>query len=179
MDGYSARVRGPFASNDDTDLRAAEVAVTAAFGGMPLDFHALLAVTNVFRAATAMRNHIERTILAQHRLSWSAFVSLFVLRVWGPQESHQLAAEAGVTGGTLTGVLNTLERRGFAQRTSHVTDGRRVIVKATPEGHGVVDSIMPHINRVERVMTGHLAEPERDELSRLLRKVLRKLDELD
>jgi len=172
-------VPGPFASNDDTDLRAAERAVTDAFGGLPLDFHALLAVINVFRAATAMRNHMEGSILAEHQLSWSAFVSLFVLRVWGPQESHQLAAEAGVTGGTLTGVLNTLERRDFARRTAHPRDGRRVIVKATAKGRRAVDAIMPQINREERLMTADLDETERDELSRLLRKVLRTLDNLD
>lgn len=170
---------GPFASNDDTDLRAAERAVTDVLGALPLDFHALLAVTNVFRAATAMRNHMEGSILAEHQLSWSAFVSLFVLRVWGPQESHQLASEAGVTGGTLSGVLNTLERRGFARRTPHPSDGRRVIVKATPKGRRVVDSIMPQINREERLMTVDLDDAERDELSRLLRKVLRTLDTLD
>lgn len=170
---------GPFASNDDADLRAVELAVTGVFGGLPLDFNALLAVTNVFRAATAMRNHMEGSVLAEHQLSWSAFVSLFVLRVWGPQETHQLAAETGVTGGTLTGVVNTLERHGFARRTAHPSDGRRVVVKATPKGRRVVDSIMPQINREERMMTVDLADAERDELSRLLRKVLRTLDNLD
>ena len=126
-----------------------------------------------------MRHRMEGSILAEHQLSWSAFVSLFVLRVWGPQESHQLAAEAGVTGGTLTGVLNTLERRQFARRTPHPSDGRRVIVKATAKGCRVVDGIMPQINREERLMTADLNETERDELSRLLRKILRTLDDLD
>ena len=38
---------------------------------------------------------------------------LFVLRVWGPTESHRLADEAGITDGTLTGVMKTLEQRGL------------------------------------------------------------------
>jgi DNA-binding MarR family transcriptional regulator len=172
-------VRGPFTTDDDGELRAAERAVTRALNGLPLDFHALLAVTNIFRAATAARNHMEGSILAAHQLSWSAFVSLFVLRVWGPQESHQLAREAGITGGTLTGVLKTLERRGFARRTRHPTDGRRVIAHATPKGRRVVDSIMPLVNHEEMLITGDLSVAERDELSRLLRKVLRTLDDVD
>ena len=169
---------GPFTTNDERELRAAERAVTASLGGLPLDFHALLAVTNIFRAATAVRNHMEGTILAAHQLSWSAFVSLFVLRVWGPQESHQLATQAGITGGTLTGVLNTLERRGFARRKAHPTDGRRVIAEATAKGRKVIDSIMPLINREEMRITRDLSIVERDELSHLLRKVLRTLDEV-
>jgi len=173
------RVVGPFTTNDDRELRAAERAVTEALDGLPLDFNALLAVTNIFRAATAARNHMEGTILGAHQLSWSAFVTLFVLRVWGPQESHQLAAEAGITGGTLTGVLITLERRGFARRRPHATDGRRVIAHATAKGRKVVDSIMPQINREEMLITRDLSVAERDELSRLLRKVLRTLDDVD
>ena len=172
------RVVGPFATNDDRELRAAERAVTEALDGLPLDFDALLAVTNIFRAATAARNHMEGTILAAHQLSWSAFVTLFVLRIWGPQESHRLAAEAGITGGTLTGVLITLERRGFARRNPHPTDGRRVIAQATAKGRKVVDSIMPLINREELLITRDLSVAERDELSRLLRKVLRTLDDV-
>ena len=170
---------GPFTTDDDGELRAAERAVKNALGELPLDFHALLAVTNIFRAATAARNHMEGSILVAHQLSWSAFVSLFVLRVWGPQESHRLAAQAGITGGTLTGVLNTLERRGLAKRTAHPTDGRRVITRATAKGRKVVDSIMPLINREEMLITRDLTARERDELSRLLRKVLRTLDDVD
>src|SRR5687768_11351355 len=176
---YCAPVASPFTTDDDDELRDAELAVTTALGSLSLDFHALLAVTNIFRAATAARNHMEGTILVDHQLSWSAFVSLFVLRVWGPQESHRLAAEAGITGGTLTGVLNTLERRGLARRKAHATDGRRVIAEATAKGRRVVDSIMPLINREETLITRELSIAERDELSRLLRKVLRTLDDVD
>lgn len=169
---------GPFNTHDEGELRTAELAVTEALGGLPLDFHALLAVTNIFRAATAVRNHMEGTILAPHQLSWSAFVSLFVLRVWGPQESHQLAVQAGITGGTLTGVLNTLERRRLARRKAHPTDGRRVIAEATAKGRRAVDSIMPLINREEMRITQAMSVAERDQLSHLLRKVLRTLDEM-
>ena len=125
----------PFTSDDADDLRQAERDVRNALGELELDFHALLAVSNIFRAATAVRNHMEGNVLAHDQLSWTAFVVLFVLRVWGPQESHQLASEAGITGGTLTGVLKTLEKKGLAHRTEHGSDRRRVVVSATDQGH--------------------------------------------
>lgn len=165
-----------FSSDDDAELRQVERDVTQAFEGSPFDFGALLAVSNVFRAATAVRNHMEREVLGPHQVSWSAFVVLFVLRVWGAQESHQLAREAGITGGTLTGVLSTLERRGYARRSTHPTDGRRVMVELTTAGHRCVDEIMPQFNEHERLVTSALSPADRSELSRLLRAVLRTLD---
>ncbi|MBI5090283.1 MAG: MarR family transcriptional regulator [Actinobacteria bacterium] len=123
-----------------------------------------------------MRNHMEREVLSPHQLSWSAFVVLFVLRVWGARESHELAAEAGVTGGTLTGVLGTLERRGFAKRKTHPVDGRRVIVHPTAKGRRTIDQIMPVFNHHEAIVTADLSDYDRRELARLLRTILQRLD---
>jgi DNA-binding MarR family transcriptional regulator len=167
---------GPFSSDDDDELRQAERDARAAFGSQPFDFTALLAVSNVFRAATGVRNHMEREVLAEHQLSWSAFVVLYVLRVWGAKESHELATEAGITGGTLTGVLGTLERRGFVKRKPHPSDGRRVIVHPLAKGRRTVDEIMPVFNRHEAIVTADLTDHDRRELARLLRTILRTLD---
>jgi DNA-binding MarR family transcriptional regulator len=171
----SGAVAGAFSSDDDNELRRAERDVTLAFEDRPFDFAALLAVSNVFRAATAVRNHMEREVLRDHELSWSAFVVLFVLRVWGEHESAQLAAEAGITGGTLTGVVGTLERRGLVTRESHPTDRRRQLVRPTDDGMLAVDQIMPVFNRHEALVTADLTDADRAELARLLRAVLRRV----
>jgi MarR family transcriptional regulator, organic hydroperoxide resistance regulator len=176
--GHHGRVSGTFANHHDDDLREVERAVSEAMGEMALDVQALLAVSNVFRAATALRAYLERSVLHEHRLSWSAFVTLFVLRVWGAQESHRLASEVGVTPGTLSGVVDTLERRGLVARCAHTTDKRRVVVKPTASGLRVVNSIMPRFNEQEVFVTSDLDAAERDELSRLLRRILRTLDRL-
>ena len=138
---------------------------------LALDLNALAAVSNIFRAATAVRNHMEREVLASHALSWSGFVVLFVLRVWGQQESRDLAYEAGITGGTLTGVLNTLERKGLAERLVHAEDRRKVVVNATLTGLTAVDEIMPMFNEQERKVTRDLSDSETAEMARLLRVV--------
>ncbi len=167
---------GAFSSDDADELRQAERDVATAFDGKLFDFGALLAVSNVFRTATAVRNHMEREVLSPHQLSWSAFVVLFVLRVWGEHESHQLAGEAGITGGTLTGVLGTLEKRKLVTRRAHPTDGRRVLVRPTPAGRRVIDRIMPVFNEHEAMVTVDLTDGDRRELARLLRTVLARLD---
>jgi len=161
-----------FAVGND-QLVEAERLIRDRMSCLDLDFPALAAVSNIFRAATAVRNHMEREVLAGHTLSWSAFVVLFVLRVFGRQESRDLAAEAGITGGTLTGVLDTLERKGLVERRAHPDDRRRVVVDATPAGLTAVDEIMPVFNEQERKVTRDLADDETAELARLLRVVTR------
>jgi DNA-binding MarR family transcriptional regulator len=167
-----------FAAGDE-ELVEAERLIGAQMAGLDLDLLSMAAVSNIFRTATAVRKHMERAVLKSHSLSWSAFVILFVLRIWGKQESRVLAAEAGVSGGTLTGVLDTLERKGLASRHPVTSDRRRVEVVLTNAGTRVVNEVMPAINSVESRVTGGLDEDEKEMLARLLRKVLRSVEELD
>jgi len=168
-----------FASDDDRDLVTAERDVRAAFTGLDLDLGSLAAVSNIFRAATAVRNHMENGVLSQHELSWSAFTTLFVLRVWGDMDARSLAAEAGVTAATLTGVMKTLESRRLLRRKTDRRDGRRVLVGLTPRGRRVIDEIMPAFNRHEALVTQALSADEQHELARSLRTILRTVEAID
>jgi MarR family transcriptional regulator, organic hydroperoxide resistance regulator len=168
-----------FASDDDRDLVRAERDVGAAFKALDLDLRSLAAVSNIFRAATAIRNHMENGVLAQHELSWSAFTALFVLRVWGDMDARSLAAEAGVTAATLTGVMKTLEGRGLLRRKADRADGRRILVSLTPRGRSVVGDLMPAFNRHESLVTQALTAPEQDDLARSLRTILRTIEAID
>ena len=103
----------------------AEKDIRARLKGQHFDFTAMSAVSNVYRAGTAVRNHMERTVLSEYDLSWVAFTVLWVLWIWGPQETAHVASEAGVTKGTLTGVVKTLQARKFVRRLPHKDDRRR------------------------------------------------------
>ena len=168
-----------FASDDHSGTVRAERDVRQAFTGLDLDLQALAAVSNIFRAATAVRNHMENNILAQHELSWSAFTTLFVLRVWGEMDARSLAAEAGVTAATLTGVMKTLEARDLLRRRNDRVDGRRVMASCTAKGRKAVDEIMPAFNRHEALVTQALTEDELVDMARYLRVVLRTVDAID
>ena len=106
------------------ELLPAERKVLDALGDRSLDFRAMWAVSNLFRASAAIRRHMEANILAADRLSWTAFTGLWVLWVWGEMESRAFAQAVGVSRPTATGVVTTLEGRGFVRgRRTRATAG--------------------------------------------------------
>ena len=155
----------------------AERDIRGRIGDQHLDFAAMAAVSNIYRAANVIRNHMERKILADEDLSWAAFTVLFVLWIWGDQQTRHLAAEAGVTKGTLTGVLKTLEKRGLVLRQTHESDGRLVLVSLEPKGRGVIERLFPAFNMGEAFVSASLSEQDKEQLASLLRTIIRSVEE--
>ena len=141
-----------------------------------VDFTAMNAVSNIYRVAGAVRNHMERDVLGPDGLSWTGFTALYVLWVWGPQEARHLAEECGVTKGTLTGVVTTLEGKGLITRSSHPDDGRLVMVELSSRGRSMITRLFPLFNKHEALVVSALSETEQTQLARLLRNVLRNVD---
>jgi len=161
------------AAGTERDLVQAERDIRGRIGDQPLDFAAMAAVSNIYRAANVVRNHMERQVLVDEDLSWAAFTVLFVLWIWGDQQTRHLAEEAGVTKGTLTGVLKTLEKRGLARRRAHGGDGRLVLVSLEPKGLAVIERLFPAFNEGEARVSSGLTEDEKNQLAALLRKIIR------
>jgi DNA-binding MarR family transcriptional regulator len=168
----------PLYDHNDQVVLEAERDIRAKLGDRPFDFEALLAVSNIYRAANAVRNRMEREILGPAGLTWGGFTILFVLWVWGDRETGQLAEDCGLAKGTLSGMLTTLEKTGLVERSRHSEDGRRVVVALRPEGRDAIESVFPEFNRYEAKFTAELDDDERRELARLLRRVTSTADEV-
>jgi DNA-binding MarR family transcriptional regulator len=119
---------------------------------------------------------MEATILAPDRLSWTSFVALWVLWVWGEMESRDLAAAVGISRPTSTGVVTTLERRGWAERRRSDDDGRMVRVALTAEGERKIADLFPRFNAEERAVTAHLTAEEQDAMAAMLRSMLAEVE---
>jgi len=158
------------------DLLPAERKVLEQLGHLPLDFRAMWAVSNLFRASAAIRRHMEAKVLAHDRLSWTSFVVLWVLWVWGEMESRDLAAAVGISRPTSTGVVTTLERRRLVRRARNADDGRMVRVSLTGRGRRKIEALFPRFNEEEKALTAHLSPEEQETMAGMLRSMLRAVE---
>jgi DNA-binding MarR family transcriptional regulator len=76
-----------------------------------------------------------------------------------------------VTRGTVTGILDSLERRRLIRRTRHGTDGRRRLVQITPKGRARVEAILPLLHEAERRWMDALTPVQQRQLLRLIGRV--------
>ncbi len=148
-------------------------------GHLRLDYSAMAVASNLFRAANAVRNHFERTVLLEHNLSWTAFVVLWVTWIWEPIETRQIALEGGFSKATLTGVLSTLEGRGWLRRERSQSDGRLVVVQLTPAGRTLMSTLFPAFNLQEQHIARPIDPARRDEFAELLRLVTANVEKSD
>ena len=157
---------------DYRTLSATEAAVSGRLAGMTLDMPAMAAVSNVYRAAGAIRNHFEHTVLAPYNLTWTGWVVLWVVWIWQEIETRHVAAEAGISKGTLTGVASTLEKRGLVARRAHPEDARRVLLSLTPSGLQLMAELFPQFNKQEALVVESLSADEIKTLAAALRKIV-------
>jgi DNA-binding MarR family transcriptional regulator len=167
------------ASSEATIVSQAERDIRARLDDHDLDFTAMSAVSNIYRAGSGVRNHMERELLARYDLSWVAFTVLWVLWIWGEQETGHVAAEAGITKGTLTGVMKTLQARRLIRRLPHRDDRRRVSIGLSKAGERLIERLFPEFNRHETLAVSALTDAEQLELARLLRLVLKTISDTD
>jgi len=157
-------------------LAETERAVAQRLAGMELDLPAMAVIQNVYRAAGTIRNHLERTVLAPHELSWTGWVVLWVVWIWGEIETRHVATEAGISKGTLTGVVGTLQSRGLVVRRTHPGDARRALLSLTPRGADLMVDLFPRLNKEEGYLTASLSPEEATELARKLRQIVEQLE---
>jgi MarR family transcriptional regulator, organic hydroperoxide resistance regulator len=134
------------------------------------------ALIELHRAANAMRNHLEQAVLRQESLTWTGFV---VLReVWAARqlETRRAAKRAGIAKATLTGVVDTLVRRGLVRRAPHPDDGRLVLLELTRRGQRVLRDLLPASRDEEAFALAYLDEERLSQVTAALRRLVDHLD---
>jgi DNA-binding MarR family transcriptional regulator len=81
-----------------------------------------------------------------------------------------------VATGTMTNRLDKLEARGLVRRTANPDDRRSLAVELTEAGRRMVDELVgEHVANEERMLSA-LSRREREQLTRLARKLLAHLE---
>ena len=131
------------------------------------------AYANLLRTGELLMELHNRQTQEQYQLSASARQVLAVVEGAGePLEPSVIADRLLVTTGSMTSLLDNLERRGLVVRQPHPGDRRKLLIDITPAAQAIVDQLLPSLHARERdVMTAALSASEQRTLLRLLAKV--------
>lgn len=135
---------------------------------MPDDFYdqtpegnvlATEAVMNTIRTAELLFDRIGR-LLRPLNVSAAGGLVLGILRDHGPMSPSMLSDRLIVTRATVTGVLDSLERRGFVARSANPSDRRGQIAEITPAGLAVLQELRTLVHRHEKAWASVLNDEE-------------------
>ena len=157
---------------DPDALSEAEADIRNRLANHPVNLEVQRAVSNLYRAASVVSRRAEREILNELDLSWSAFVSMWVLWVWGEMDATRLANEVGLTPGTVTGVRKGLEKQGLITTRKGEDDGRMVFVQLSAAGHDTFSEFYPRFNEWSSKLFASLSADETTTMADLLQGVI-------
>ncbi len=158
--------------SDESTLKATEAAMNARIEGHAIDLPAAYAVSSLYRAANAVRNHLTNTVLREHDLTWTGFVVLWVVWIWRSMEARKVAESAAISKATLSGVIKTLTTRGWLARVPSKADRRLVLLELTASGEELMNELYPKFNAAESAAVAGLSAGQVDELTATLRTIV-------
>jgi DNA-binding MarR family transcriptional regulator len=77
-----------------------------------------------------------------------------------PLPPHEIAERLIVSRATVTGLIDSLERRGYARRLPHSTDRRMLLIELTEEGRQVADTFRTIVHQNQKAWLEVLDEAD-------------------
>jgi DNA-binding MarR family transcriptional regulator len=88
-----------------------------------------------------------------------------------PMLTGEVAARMHITSGTVTSLLDNLERKGYIVRSSDRDDRRRVLVDITPTAQEVLDGALPAVQQVARQLIDRIGVQRQQALLEILDEI--------
>ena len=132
---------------------------------------------NLVFTADLLQARIAR-LLRQFDITPSSGLALSTLAdADGPLPPNQIADRMILTRATITGLVDSLERRGFVTREAHPSDRRMHLVQVTPEGRRIASEFRTVVHAHQRQWFEVLDEQQRDTLLDLLGRLQTRLQQ--
>lgn len=129
-------------------------------------------VLNLVRTSSLFLAELDRRRKVVADLSASAWQALAVIEGAGtPLAPHVIAERLLLTSGSVTSLLDTLERRGLVRRAAHPDDRRKLLIDITDDARGLVDRMLPIVHATAAEIVGAVDEPAREALLRALAEI--------
>jgi MarR family transcriptional regulator, 2-MHQ and catechol-resistance regulon repressor len=129
----------------------------------------------VFRELVVVGGLAEALIASvarRHGLSHTALNALAVIEGNAtPMAAGEVGGRMHITSGTMTSVLDTLERNGYIERLTDPGDRRRVLVEVTPKAQAVLDRLLPEVVQTTTAVLAGFGDEELRDFLRTLGRV--------
>ena len=93
---------------------------------------------------------------------------LSFLRAYSPSTVGEVGRVFGLSGSTLTGILDRLEERGFLAREPHPEDRRSFLVRITSRGARVADGVQEFVEGFEAEVRKRITPADLDGFDRVM-----------
>ena len=133
--------------------------------------HVIIALRRVIRAVDLH----SRNLAASHGLTGPQALLLKALQ-HGRLSAGELASRVSLSQGTVTDILNRLEKRGTIMRLRDASDGRRVLVELTPKGLALMKESPPLLQERFIRRFSRLEEWEQTQLLASLQRIASMMD---
>ena len=133
--------------------------------------HVIIALRRVIRAVDLH----SRNLAASHGLTGPQALLLKALQ-HGRLSAGELASRVSLSQGTVTDILNRLEKRGTIMRLRDASDGRRVLVELTPKGLALMEESPPLLQERFIQRFSRLEEWEQTQLLASLQRIASMMD---
>jgi DNA-binding MarR family transcriptional regulator len=88
-----------------------------------------------------------------------------------PLSPNEIADRLVITRASVTGLVDSLEKRAYVERQPHPTDRRMILVVITEEGRQVADAFRPIVHEHQKVWFEALSEQEQQQFKEALHQV--------
>jgi len=88
-----------------------------------------------------------------------------------PLSPHKIADRLIISRATVTGLIDSLERRGYVRRLPHQSDRRMLLIELTDTGRQVAHAFRPIVHQHQKVWLEALNEKEQQQLIDSLQRV--------
>ena len=96
-----------------------------------------------------------------------------------PLPPNEIASRLIITRATVTGLVDSLERRGYVRRRSHQSDRRMILVEITDTGRQVANAFRPIVHQHQKDWLGVLNEQEQQQFIEMLHRLQATLTDSD
>ena len=129
------------------------------------------AAMNLVRTADMLVKRIGE-LVTPFGLSPSTGLALGILAdAAAPLPPHQIAEKLIISRATITGLLDSLEKRGYVRRVPHASDRRMLLIELTESGRQVAHDFRLRVHQQQNEWLAALSQPEQEQLIAALHRL--------